>query len=70
MTNESKARISYASFIFPHVDVEIEPFDHMLESSRTLRMYNKIKYGDYLMQTLKRKIEGKEHAQTAKIGST
>ncbi|KAM5560175.1 2-oxoglutarate-dependent dioxygenase 11-like [Rosa sericea] len=70
VTNESKARMSYASFIFPDVDVEIEPFDHILESSGTIQMYKKVKYGDYLIQCLKRKMEGKEHTQNSKLGST
>ncbi|KAL6133170.1 hypothetical protein ACLB2K_065407 [Fragaria x ananassa] len=69
VTNESKARMSYASFIFPHVDVEIEPFHHLLESSGIVQMYKKVKYGDYLIKCLKRKMEGKEHTQNAKIGS-
>ncbi|CAN6581270.1 unnamed protein product [Malus baccata var. baccata] len=64
--NESKARISYASFIFPHFDDEIEPIDHLVESSR---MYKKVKYGDYLVKAMTEDFIGKEHTGMAKIGS-
>ncbi|XP_050382200.1 protein SRG1-like [Argentina anserina] len=70
VTNKSKARMSFATFILPHVDVEIEPFDHILESTGMIQKYKKVKYGDYLIQSLKRKMEGKEHTQNAKLGNT
>ncbi|WP_407803832.1 hypothetical protein, partial [Staphylococcus aureus] len=62
VTNASKARISHASFVFPNLDVDIEPFEHLLESSgtSTLQRYKKIKYRDYLVQSFKRKMEAKE----------
>ncbi|CAB4284549.1 unnamed protein product [Prunus armeniaca] len=66
VANEGKLRISYASFLFPHVDVEVGPFDHMVESSR---MYKKVKYGDYLTTALKNKLKGKAHTEMAKTGS-
>lgn len=68
MTNENTARISYASFIVPHDDVEVEPFDHMSDGGRSCtRMYKKVKFGDYQRQSMKRKMEGKAHADFAKI---
>ncbi|PSS34957.1 hypothetical protein CEY00_Acc02166 [Actinidia chinensis var. chinensis] len=66
VTNENKARISFASFLFPHDDVEIEPLDHMIDSSRPSGMYNKVTYGDYLRQSMKRRMQGKAHTQMAK----
>ncbi|XP_020422486.1 S-norcoclaurine synthase 1 isoform X2 [Prunus persica] len=66
VANSGKLRISYASFLFPHVDVEVGPFDHMVESSRT---YKKVKYGDYLTTALKNKLKGKTHTEMAKTGS-
>lgn len=67
MTNENKARISFASFVLPHDNVEVEPFDHMVDAQRPLRMYKKVRYGDYLRQSMKRKTEGKAHTDVAKI---
>ncbi|XP_068317142.1 protein LATERAL BRANCHING OXIDOREDUCTASE 1-like [Pyrus communis] len=56
IANERKARISYASFICPHFDVEIEPLDQMVD---TPRMYKKVKYGDYLMTSLSGDYKGR-----------
>ncbi|VVA28722.1 Hypothetical predicted protein [Prunus dulcis] len=69
VTTESRARLSYATFLFPHDDVEVAPFDHMVESPGSLRMYKKVRYGDYLRQSLKRKMEGKAHTDAAKTAS-
>lgn len=66
MTNKNKRRISYATFLFPRDDVEVEPFDHMIDA-QNLKMYQKVRYGDYLRQSLKRKMEGKAHTDVAKI---
>ncbi|XP_021825497.1 protein SRG1-like isoform X2 [Prunus avium] len=68
VTTETKARISYASFLLPHLDVEVEPFDHIVEALGS-RRYKKVKYGDYLGSSFKGKLKGKEHIETAKIGS-
>ncbi|KAL6277953.1 hypothetical protein ACE6H2_021554 [Prunus campanulata] len=68
VTTETKARISYASFLLPHLDVEVEPFDHIVEALGS-RRYKKVKYGDYLWSSLKGKLKGKAHIETAKIGS-
>ncbi|CAB4314967.1 unnamed protein product [Prunus armeniaca] len=67
VTTETKARISYASFLFPHPDVEVEPFEHIVEALGS-RRYKKVKYGDYLGNSLKGKLKGKAHIETAKIG--
>ncbi|KAM0991284.1 hypothetical protein FF1_009701 [Malus domestica] len=64
--NESRLRISYASFLFPHTDAEVGPFDHMVESSR---IYKKLKFGDYMAKAIKGKLDGKAHTEMAKIGS-
>lgn len=45
VANESRAKISYASFIYSHFDAEVEPIDQMVDRSR---MYKKVKNGDYL----------------------
>ncbi|KAM1801343.1 hypothetical protein ACFX11_032963 [Malus domestica] len=68
VTTESKSRISYASFILPHAEVEVEPFGHIVELSGSQK-YKKVKYGDYLRSSLKGKLKGKSHIETAKIGS-
>ena len=39
VANDKKARISYASFLFPDDDVEIEPLDHMLNSQSPQQIY-------------------------------
>ncbi|KAE8099353.1 hypothetical protein FH972_017342 [Carpinus fangiana] len=68
VTNENMARISYASFIIPHDDVEVEPFDHISDGGRSCtRMYKKVRFGDYLRQSIRRKMEGKAHTDFAKI---
>ncbi|KAJ0088850.1 hypothetical protein Patl1_31836 [Pistacia atlantica] len=41
VTNQKKARISYASFIVTHDDVEIEPLDHQVGSQKV--MYQKVR---------------------------
>lgn len=67
MTTTSKARLSYASFLFPHDDVEVEPFDHMVESQRSLPLYKKVRYGDFLRQILAMRMERKADTKMAKI---
>ncbi|KAF5737179.1 Pathogenesis-related thaumatin superfamily protein [Tripterygium wilfordii] len=47
VTNKSKARISYATFFFPHDAVEIEPLAQMESSKSSHKMYKRIKYGDH-----------------------
>ncbi|GFZ10965.1 hypothetical protein Acr_22g0003630 [Actinidia rufa] len=42
VTNENKERISFASFLFPRDDVEIDPLDHVIDSSRPFSMYKKV----------------------------
>ncbi|KAL6336673.1 hypothetical protein AAG906_035987 [Vitis piasezkii] len=63
---ENRARISFASFILPHDDVEIEPFDHLVDSQQPIKIYKKVRYGDYLRHSMKRKMEGKVHTEMAK----
>ncbi|KAK2657827.1 hypothetical protein Ddye_010879 [Dipteronia dyeriana] len=67
VTNESKARISYASFLVPRDDVEIEPLDHLVDTQSTKKMYKKVVYGEYLRSSMKRRLEGKAHTQMAKV---
>ena len=66
MTNKNKRRTSHATFVFPRDDVEVEPFDHMIDAQNPM-MYQKVLYGDYLRQSMKRKMEGKTHTDVAKI---
>ncbi|TQE08201.1 hypothetical protein C1H46_006168 [Malus baccata] len=65
-TTEGQARLSYATFLVPHDDVEIEPFDHM-DCPRSVWKYKKVRCGDYLRESLKMKMDGKAHTQVAKI---
>lgn len=67
MTNESRERISYASFICPLDDVVIEPLEHLLDSKKPQKRYRKVRYGDYLRSSMKRKMDGKAQIETAKL---
>ncbi|KAK9920627.1 hypothetical protein M0R45_029176 [Rubus argutus] len=68
VTNESKARISHASFFSPHEDVEIEPFDQMvLKKPGSLQVYKKVRYEEYVQKIMNKKFYGKEHIGFAKI---
>ncbi|KAE8692447.1 putative disease resistance protein [Hibiscus syriacus] len=70
VANDNRARISYASFLFPHDKVEIEPLNHMIDQKTEQQIYKKVKYGDYLRNSMKRKMEGKAHTQMAKVEAT
>lgn len=50
--------MSYATFVFPREDVEVEPFDHMINAENP-KMYQKVKYGDYLRESFEKNIGGK-----------
>ncbi|XP_062005302.1 protein SRG1-like [Rosa rugosa] len=71
VTNESKARLSYASFFAPHEDAEIEPFDQMvLNSPESIQIYKKVRYREYIKEIIsKKKFYEKEQIEFAKIGS-
>ncbi|KAJ7950281.1 2-oxoglutarate (2OG) and Fe(II)-dependent oxygenase superfamily protein [Quillaja saponaria] len=64
--NKNKARISHALFFFPRDDVDVKPFDHMIDAQRP-KMYNTVRYGEYLRQSMSRKMEGKAHTDVAMI---
>lgn len=66
VTNECKARMSLAAFLFPNLDKEIDPFECMVKSQGLIKNYKKVKYGDYLLNSMKRKMEGKTHTEMAK----
>ena len=66
MANKNKRRISYALFLCPQDDVEVEPLDHMIDAQKP-KLYQKVRYGDYLRQSMKRKMEGKTHMDVARI---
>ncbi|KAK7400875.1 hypothetical protein VNO78_12183 [Psophocarpus tetragonolobus] len=66
VTNKNKKRTSYALFVCPQEDVEVEPLDHMI-SALNPKLYQKVKYGDYLRQSMKRKMEGKAHTDVVRI---
>lgn len=61
MTNGTRARISYASFVTPQMEVEVEPLEQMLDATKQQRIYKKVKYEDYIKHNLQRKLEGKAH---------
>jgi len=58
VTNKNKRRTSHATFMFPRDDLEVEPFDHMVNAQNP-KMYQKVKYGDYLRQSFEEKNGGK-----------
>ncbi|RWR79418.1 protein SRG1 [Cinnamomum micranthum f. kanehirae] len=66
VTNKHKPRISVASFIEPAMDAYIEPLDQMVDCEQ-LRVYRKIKYGDYFRNYLEKRLEGKTHTQFGKL---
>ncbi|KAK9289729.1 hypothetical protein L1049_007888 [Liquidambar formosana] len=66
VTNKDKARISYATGIVPPNDAEIEPLDHMVDSQQPFKIYNKVRYGEYIKHSLKMKMEGKTHLEKFK----
>lgn len=68
VTNEKKARISVAIFVFPDDEVEIGPVDSMVDDGHP-RLYKKVKYIDYIRYTLARKMEGKTHTKFLKLDS-
>ncbi|MBA0872539.1 hypothetical protein Goshw_015801 [Gossypium schwendimanii] len=67
VANYNKARISYASFLFPHDEVEIGPLSHMVDSKTKQQLFKKVRYGEYLRSSMNKKMEGKAHTQMAKI---
>ncbi|XWS74939.1 hypothetical protein CRYUN_Cryun01aG0041500 [Craigia yunnanensis] len=67
ITNEKKARISIAAFAFPDEELEIGLVDSMVDDYHRPRMYQKVKYVDYMRQVLARKREGKAHTDLVKI---
>ncbi|KAF4369776.1 hypothetical protein F8388_011042 [Cannabis sativa] len=66
VTNESKTRLSYATFFVPLDEVEIGPLSHLIDTKGSLPLYKKIKYGDYVRTSMKMKHDGKAHIQIAK----
>ncbi|KAJ0966447.1 hypothetical protein J5N97_027585 [Dioscorea zingiberensis] len=67
MTNESKVRMSIASFICPQDDVQIEPLDTMVDGAENMPRYKRMRYGDYLRYSLKTKMDGKSHTNLIKL---
>ncbi|KAF3449159.1 hypothetical protein FNV43_RR09887 [Rhamnella rubrinervis] len=67
VTNDTYTRLSYASFMAPSDDVEVEPLDHMADSQGSFQMYKKVIYGEYLRESMKRRMEGKAYTEMAKI---
>ncbi|KAK8561768.1 hypothetical protein V6N13_149081 [Hibiscus sabdariffa] len=67
VANDNKARVSYATFLYPHEEAEIEPLNHMIDPKTKQQIYKTVKYGDYLRNSMKRKLEGKAHTEMAKV---
>ncbi|PIA60411.1 hypothetical protein AQUCO_00300126v1 [Aquilegia coerulea] len=59
ITNKYKARTSFASFLTPTPDVELEPLDQMVNPLNPQKLYKKIKYYDYVSGSLEKKLETK-----------
>lgn len=66
VTNKNKKRLSYALFVSPKDDAEVEPLDHTIDAENP-KLYQKVRFGDYLRQSMKRKMEGKAHLDVAMI---
>lgn len=67
ITNEKKARISVATFVFPDDEIEIGPVDSMVDDDHQPRMYKNVKYVDYLRYQFSRKMEGKSNIDFLKL---
>ena len=63
---KKKRRISYALFFCPQHDVEVEPLDHMIDAQNP-KLYQKVRFGDYLRQSVQSKLEGKTHLNVVRI---
>ncbi|KAK9291250.1 hypothetical protein L1049_009438 [Liquidambar formosana] len=66
ITNKDRTRISFASFFFPHEDVELEPFNQMVDSQQPRKIYKKLTYGEYVGRSITSKLDGKAHIEMAK----
>lgn len=64
--HKSRNRISFAMFFSPHDDVEIEPLKEYVDLNSSNIMYKKVKYGEYLRDSMKKKLEGKALTQVGK----
>ncbi|KAK7255852.1 hypothetical protein RIF29_29276 [Crotalaria pallida] len=64
--NKNKGRTSYALFISPMYDVEVEPVDSMMDELNP-KLYKKIRYGDLLKEAFKKKFDGKPHIDMLKV---
>ncbi|KAK6234234.1 hypothetical protein QUC31_006640, partial [Theobroma cacao] len=69
ITNEKKERISVSAFAFVDDELEIGPLDSMVEDLNRPRMYQKIKYVDYIGQVSARKMGGKAQTDLVKLQS-
>ncbi|CDP06586.1 unnamed protein product [Coffea canephora] len=67
VTNKNNARISFATFLSPQDDVEIEPLDTMMDSHGSLSKYKKVIFGDYIRKFFKAKLEGKSRFEMEKM---
>lgn len=67
VTNEKKARITVATFVFPGDEAEIGPVESMVDDEHRPSIYRNIKYVDYLRYTLERKMDGKAHTEYLKL---
>ncbi|XVE69317.1 hypothetical protein DITRI_Ditri09bG0142600 [Diplodiscus trichospermus] len=67
ITNEMKARISIATFAFLDDELEIGPLDSIVDDQHRPRMYQKVKYVDYIRQVLARKMDEKALTDLLKI---
>lgn len=47
-------------------EVEVEPLGHIIESQGSLPLNKKVKYGEYLRQSMQMKLDGKAHTKMAK----
>jgi isopenicillin N synthase-like dioxygenase len=66
VVDKSKSRISFAMFFAPHDDVEIEPLKELIDFNSLNRVYKKVKYGEYLRESMKKKLLGKALTQIGK----
>ncbi|KAF4347880.1 hypothetical protein G4B88_001050 [Cannabis sativa] len=65
VTNENKARMSIATFVIPHEGIELGPVESMMQDQP--RMYKTMKYLDYIIHSLGRKMDGKAHTNFLKL---
>ncbi|KAK7256920.1 hypothetical protein RIF29_30506 [Crotalaria pallida] len=66
VTNGSKLRMTHVTSLLPTKDVHVEPLNHLIRS-KTPKLYQKVKVGDYANIYRNRKLDGRAHIEEVMI---